>query len=525
MGTREVVVKDAHEMTVGELRTVSIGDDEEVLLARLSTGFVATQPKCTHYGAPLVDGTVHNDELICPWHHACFALKTGTLIEPPGLDGLKTYPVTEDSRGVVIQLDEASAPEIDAGSGDDERVFAIVGTGAAGLHAAEALRQEGFAGRVVLISKEEVLPYDRPNNSKDYLQGEAPEEWMYFRDRDFYDAHDIELALGREVHLIDAAERRIHFRDGETLQADGIIVATGAAARELKVPGADQHGVFTLRSIHDSEAIRAAAEGAVRAVVIGASFVGLEAAMSLRELGVEQVTVVAPEETPLASVFGEQIGARIQAIHQDHGVTFRLGEAVQCITGTAQADGVRLRGGEKLSAELIVAGIGVRPRSDVLQGVERDEDGGVVVDETLQAAQGVYVVGDIAAYPEWRSGERVRIEHWRLAAQHGRLAARNLLGAAEPYRGVPFFWSAHFDTVVQYLGHASAWDAVEIDGDPEEDFIAYYLRDGRIDAAAAVGRDEDMTALHHLMRADALPPLETLVAKGPAEHLATTQPA
>jgi NADPH-dependent 2,4-dienoyl-CoA reductase/sulfur reductase-like enzyme/nitrite reductase/ring-hydroxylating ferredoxin subunit len=497
----------------GEMKQVEAGDTD-VLLIRSHNTFSAVYAYCTHYDAPLEAGVLSDDRVVCPWHHACFHTSTGEQLSPPGMDALPRYPVSIVDGEVVVEVPEdapaRSTPAMVSRDPDDSRTIAIIGAGAAGAYAAEAVRQAGFSGRVVLIGREEDVPYDRPNCSKGFLSGEAPAEWMPLRSAGFYDHHDIDLWLGRDVKTVDASARRIVFSDGQTLDYTAAILSTGGRPRRLDVPGADLDGVHSLRSLADSEHLRDTIEEGSRVVVVGASFIGMEAAWSFREQGAE-VTVVAPEAVPFAHVFGEQVGRAIQGLHEDHGVSFRLGTTVDAFHGNDHVEQVTLASGDTLAADLVLVGIGVEPATDLLDGVEVRDDGSVEVDATFRASDGLFAAGDIATFPYWRTGERVRIEHWREACHQGRIAGRNAAGQSAEYRDVPFFWTAHFGTNIRYVGHASDWERVLIDGDPEAfDFIAYYIQNGVVQAACGAGRDREMAAIQELLRRDLMPPPSAL---------------
>lgn len=495
------------ELGDGQMRQVG-EEGRAVLLVNVGGEHHALTAHCPHYGAPLAEGVLDGRRIICPWHNACYDAHSGDLLEPPALDSLASFPVRIEGGEVIVELPGEMPdrrPPKTPGAKADERLVVIVGGGAAACMAAQTLRERGEAGRILMITPEDRTPYDRPNLSKDYLHGHADPAWMPLRGDDFYAAQRIEIERGRRVTRLDAAARRITLDDGSTRDYSDVIVATGCAPRELDVPGADLPQVFTLRSFGDADAIIASSDGAKRAVVVGASFIAMEAACSLRLRGLE-VTVVAPDEAPFAKTLGPGIGGMFREEHEKHGVTFRLGASVALIEGStkdaSRVAAVVLEGGERIEADLVVVGIGVTPITDFIDGVERDEHGGVVVDATMRAVEGLYAAGDIAAFPDPRTGERIRIEHWRTALQLGRIAGSNVAGTHATYDAVPFFWTQQFDVTLRYVGHAREWDEIVTDGDvSSRDFIARYMRDGRMVAAAGVLRDRDVIAAALAMRA------------------------
>jgi NADPH-dependent 2,4-dienoyl-CoA reductase/sulfur reductase-like enzyme/nitrite reductase/ring-hydroxylating ferredoxin subunit len=502
-------VAGAGDLEDGQMRAVKAGETE-LLLVRTGGEYYALAAHCTHYGAPLADGVLSGTRIVCPWHHACFDATSGDLLEPPAFDALSRFDVRVEAGRVVVtvpaepadrRVPEMVAPDPVA----DTRVFAILGAGAAGYAAAQALREDGFRGRIVMVTREGRLPYDRPNLSKDYLNGHAEPAWMPLRPDEFYAEHGIEVARGRGVVRFDAATRTVTFDDGERATYDAVLVATGSTARRLQVPGADLDGVFTLRGFDDSDAIVAAAEGASRAVVVGASFIGMEVAAALVERGLS-VTVVAPDAVPFASTLGEEVGRMLRALHEEHGVAFRLETGVARIEGERSVGGVTLEDGSRLEADLVVAGIGARPATGFVEGLDLEDDGGILVDERLRAAEGVWAAGDVAWFPDPRAGGRARIEHWRTALQQGRVAAHDMAGRGAPLTAVPFFWTNQYGEGVQYVGHARHWDEVLVDGDvAARDFLALYLENGVVLAASASGRDRQVGALSELMRLDRMP--------------------
>jgi 3-phenylpropionate/trans-cinnamate dioxygenase ferredoxin reductase subunit len=464
---------------------------EAVLLSRVSGRCHAIGASCTHYGAPLAEGLVVGDAIRCPWHHAAFDLRTGRMERPPALNDLPCWNVEErDGRVWVTGSARATPSRTGRGRTKQPDSVLIVGAGAAGTVAAETLRREGFAGRLVMVDADPDAPVDRPNLSKDYLAGNAPEEWIPLRPPEWFAERGIEHRASRRVVALDARERRVQLDDGQALTYDALLLATGASPVPLPVPVSGRP-VYYLRSLADSRAIIRAAEAAgagARAVVIGASFIGLEVAASLRARGLD-VHVVAPESRPLERVMGAALGDFIRALHEEHGVIFHLERRPTQVT----ADGVVLDNGERLAASLVVAGIGVRPNVDLAERAGLGVGQGLVVNEYLETdAKGIFAAGDIARWPDARTGERIRVEHWVVAERQGQAAAWNILGAAEPFSAVPFFWSAHYDVMIRYVGHAMRWDAVEIDGSlRQRDCAVRFRANGRTLAMAAIGRDRE----------------------------------
>ena len=462
-----------------------IGDDA-VLLARVGDSLLAIGATCTHYGGPLAEGLLAGDTVRCPWHHACFSLRTGEALRAPAFNPVECWTVEQrDGKAFVTGKKKPTRGGIGASASAPARIV-IVGGGAAGFAAAEMLRREQYSGSIVMISDDDAPPVDRPNLSKDYLAGTAPEDWVPLRGDDWYHDNNIDLQLGTEVAQIDTRAREVELAGGDRVPYDRLLLATGAEPVRLAAPGADQPHVHTLRTLRDCRALIAAAQGARRAVVIGASFIGLEVAASLRARKVE-VHVVAPEKRPLERVFGPELGDVVRALHEEHGVAFHLEDTAEAIDKSR----VRLKSGATLDADLVVVGIGVRPRIALAEQAGLKIDRGVSVDEFLETSTpGIFAAGDIARWRDRHSGEAIRVEHWVVAERQGQHAARNMLGARERYDDVPFFWSQHYDVPINYVGHASEWDRLEIDGSPKDrDCLVRYIKNGKVRAVASIYRD------------------------------------
>jgi NADPH-dependent 2,4-dienoyl-CoA reductase/sulfur reductase-like enzyme/nitrite reductase/ring-hydroxylating ferredoxin subunit len=476
----------ASDLVEGQMLVGHAGG-EAVLLARSSARVFAVGANCTHYGAPLSEGLLVNDTVRCPWHHACFSLASGEALRAPARDPLLCFDIEERAGKLYVLGKRApSAPEPRASAAKEPSSIVIVGAGAAGNSAAEKLRRAGYLGKIALLGAEGTPPVDRPNLSKDYLAGNAPEEWIPLRSPDFYAEQKIDLRTDARVESIDTKAKTVQIADGSKLAYDALLLATGAAPINPSLPGALLPHVFTLRTLADSRAIIEKSAGAKRAVIVGAGFIGLEVAASLRARKID-VTVVAPDALPLGRVLGNELGLAIQKLHEAHGVVFRLGKRPVAINEQS----VRLDDGSELEADLVVFGIGVRPAIELADAAGLALDRGVLVDEYLRtSAPGVFAAGDVARFPDARTGDKIRVEHWVVAARQGEVAALNMLGKSERFDAVPFFWSAHYDTQVSYLGHAESWERVDIAGSVEQLDCAVAFRQGEHTLAlATIGRD------------------------------------
>ncbi|WP_456255441.1 FAD-dependent oxidoreductase [Pseudomonas iridis] len=474
---------------------VKIGDCKIVLL-RAAGELRAFQGECPHAGAPLADGALCHGRLICPWHKAAFRAEDGALCEPPALDSLKRYPL--EVRGDEVWVDDQPIADPHIPPADDTRTFVIVGAGAAGTACAAALREKGFGGRIKMIDREPDAGYDRTVLSKFVLAGEmSPEETPPLRDEDFYKEQRIERIQG-EISSLDAAAKTLHLRDGQTVNYDAAVLATGGEPNPLELPGADLPQVFLLRSKAQAEQIMNAAAPDQRAVIIGDSFIALECASALRQHGLD-VTVLARHAVPFAAQFGDAVGKAIRALHEENGVKFVTEYEAQEITGSGKVEAVLLDNGLRLSADLVVAGVGVHPATEAFASLPREKDQSLRVDDGMRVAEGLWAIGDIATFP--LSGQPQRIEHWRLAQQHARIAAANMLGGNEHYLDVPFFWTWHFGKNYEYLGHAEQWDEVEFMGEPEQPpFIGLFGKNGIVVAAVACEKERAMAMLAERMK-------------------------
>jgi NADPH-dependent 2,4-dienoyl-CoA reductase/sulfur reductase-like enzyme/nitrite reductase/ring-hydroxylating ferredoxin subunit len=459
--------------------------DEEVLLVRGDGDIFAVSAHCTHYHGPLADGLVTDGAIRCPWHHACFDLRTGQALHAPAFDPLACWKVEQrDGKVFVREKLPQAKPSVRAGNAPEKIV--IAGGGAAGFAAAEMLRRLDYKGALVMLSDDTATPVDRPNLSKDYLAGKAPEEWVPLRPDSYYADNGIDLRLGKQIGAIKPREREVALSDGSSISYDRLLIATGAEPVRLDLPGASSHDVFTLRSLADCRAIIARAESAKRVLVVGASFIGLEVAASLVTRGLE-VHVVAPEARPLEKVMGPQLGDVIRAMHEEKGVHFHMGNTVTSF----EKGQVTLKDGTKFQADFAVLGVGVRPRIQLAEAAGLTIDRGIAVDAFLKtSAPDVYAAGDVARWPDRHSGAAIRVEHWVVAERQGQIAARNMLGLATEFSAVPFFWSQHYDVSINYVGYAESWDALEVEGDlAANDGLVRFRKGGKTLAVASIFRD------------------------------------
>jgi NADPH-dependent 2,4-dienoyl-CoA reductase/sulfur reductase-like enzyme/nitrite reductase/ring-hydroxylating ferredoxin subunit len=487
----------------GRMLAGHVGEDA-VLLARRGEEFFAIGATCSHYGGPLAEGLMVEDTVRCPWHHACFSLRTGEALHAPALSPVACWSVERrDAKLFVTGKKEAPAPKRRSGAaraaGNPQKIV-IVGGGAAGFAAAEKLRREEYAGSIVMLSNDDAPPVDRPNLSKDYLAGNAPEDWVPLRPATFYSDNGIELLLKTKVTGIDVRSRTVALGDGRPIGYDRLLLATGAEPVRLTIPGADLPHVHTLRTLTDCRAIIAGAMTARRAVVLGASFIGLEVAAALRARKIE-VHVVAPDKRPMERILGPQMGDFVRALHEEHGVVFHLEDTARAI----DRDRVVLQSGGTLEADLVIAGIGVRPRTELAEKAGLKLERGVIVDPCLETSvPGIFAAGDIVRWPDPRSAEPIRVEHWVVAERQGQAAALNMLGRREKFTAVPFFWSQHHDVPINYVGHAEKWDELTIDGDvTAKDCLLRYKRNGRVLAIASIYRDLESLKAEAAMERDA----------------------
>lgn len=518
------------------MREVLVREGLSLLIHKHGGKLYATATACSHYGAQLRRGVSsagirgNSPCVSCPLHDATFDLATGFPVRGPALDGIATYKVIVDSQGAAF----AELPAGLANSGKhpqsqrpmcrrdpkDLRVFAIVGGGAAALSAAETLRAEGFTGRLVMLTREPHLPYDRVRLSKNQL--DQPVDKLLLRPAEFFDSCDIEVLRESLVTKVDAKARVLQYRSNDVdhdLAYDKVLVATGGSPRKLHCPGSKLENIRTLRSPEDAQAIARLARKGQKFVVVGGSFIGMELASTLHKRGCE-VSVVAMETVPFERVLGKKVGASFARLLQKQGVRWIGSAQVRLFRGADKVNGVELEDGEVLPADAVVVGAGVLPNTRlpsqrIVEGVSFDKNGAIVVSPLLcsEAEPSLFAAGDVCAFPALQTGSLCRIEHWDVAVQQGRVAARNMLDRFEPFTTVPFFWSGLFDRNLRVAGHApEILDRVIIEGDVSAmEFIAYYTEDNEIRAVATVNRDPVAVACAELMRRGAMPKVSELM--------------
>lgn len=461
---------------------------EPVLLSRFDGEFIAVSGTCTHYGAALGHGLIADGSVRCPLHHACFDLRSGRALHAPALDDLDRWTVNvEGGMAFVATRSEAIVTKTVKPKQNVAKVV-IVGGGAAGIACANQLRKLGYDGSITMLSADVDPPYDRPNLSKDFLAGNAPDEWMPLRSAKWYREQSIDLCVGADVTHIDAAQRLVRCASGVEFSYDRLLLATGSEPNLLTGHGFHHEDVITLRSFADARALIERSTRARHAVIVGSSFIGLEAASALRSRGVE-VSVVSTEAVPFENTFGSELGSFLQKLHEQNGVKFALRSAAASYDGRhlTTASGARLR------ADYVLVGIGVRPRLDLGRSAGLRVADGIVVDRYLETGvPGIYAAGDIAAYPDPLTNEPVRIEHWAVAERQGEVVAANMLSHSQPFHAVPFFWTEQHGVTIRYVGRAARWDDIGIEGDVRSgEAVIRYFDNGIHRATATLGRDLD----------------------------------
>ena len=508
-------VLDITELPPGDIKQVDLKEGYKVLLINNEGIVSALATTCTHYGAPLINGDKVGNTIRCPFHGACFNTITGDIEEFPGLDSLKKYDASVVNgkirvKAMVSDLKQKKrVKEMVAYSEKNTNVVLLVGGGPASTVCAETLRQEGYDGRIIMACKEKFLPYDRPKGSKAMT---SQPEAISLRSADFYEKNGIQVLLEKEVTSIDFEKREASFKDGARQKYDQVLLATGAECRTLRIPGADLSGLYTLRNMDEGNVIFAAAKDKTVAI-IGASFIGMEVGSCLAKVS-KSVTCIeyAPHPFP---VLGKEVGMGLKAFSEQQGVKFELGvRVVEFVGEGGQLRGVKLSEGKVIPCDVVVVAVGVRPSTDFLtgSGISLNKDGSVSTNEYLAVKPDVFAAGDIAMFPSpFGHGELVRIEHWQVAHNHGRVVAMNILKKQTPVDTVPFFWTVLFGKSVRYCGYSRGYDKFVFEGSIEGlKFVGYYLREGKVVAVVGLNSDPKVSQFANKMKIGQFATLEEL---------------
>lgn len=510
--SREVVFGNVSDFQEGETYEISVQDNRStVLLAYVDGQFYCTGSSCSHYSAPLIKGVTTRTHVTCPWHDAEFDLKTGMPVNGCGIDPIPTYPVKVQDGKVVATLPmyllEMVEPKMAKRDPNNNSTMVIVGGGAAGLCAAETLRQDGFTGRVIIVGREKWTPYDRPVLSKNMAA--LPKDYE-LRDEAFFKKHDIEYWGGVEAKQLDTAGKTVQLTDGRTLNYDKVLLCTGADPRRIPCPGHQLQNIHVMRTPEDAHAVVKFGQPGKKVVVVGSSFIGMECAASLAKMGAD-VTVVGMESVPFERVLGPEIGTLYAKLLVEKKINYAPKSVVKQYIGTeGKITHVELSTGQVLPCDCAVLGAGVVPATAWLKGtdVAPGPDGGVIVDAHMrtQGNNDVFAAGDIARFPFFMNGGTARIEHWDVAMQQGRVAAKNMLGGSDIYFKTPFFWSILFGRSLRYAGHCIGYEEIIMKGELEKfDFEAYLIKKGKVEAVVTMNRDPIAVASCEAIRLGLMP--------------------
>ncbi|XP_073989012.1 apoptosis-inducing factor 3-like isoform X2 [Rhodnius prolixus] len=497
----EDIVCQESEIAENGMKVCDLGTDGgKVLLIKQNGVINAIGTKCSHYGAPLSSGALGNGRIRCPWHGACFNIKTGDIEDFPGLDSIPCYQVEiESGGGVKVRAKKSDLKSnkilkcMSARDPNNNTTFIIVGGGPAGQICAETLRQEGFTGRLILISADAYPPYDRIKLSK---QLDYTIDQIKLRPETFYKEHDIELMLSTKAVSLDAKQKLLILNNKLKLNYSSIFIATGSEPRKLTVPGSDLKNVFALRTLSDAEEINKVLTPSSQVVIIGTSFIGMEvAAYCIKKCNQGSVTVIGRSSVPFAESLGTVVGERIARLFTEKGVKLRTGVTIDHLEGDeTSVNAAVLSDGTLLPANVVIVGLGTTFASDFLNdsGIAINDNGSVPVNKFLETnCPGIFAGGDIAEAPVFAAGDMKKsIGHWGLAHYHGKIAALNMMSVTTPLKTVPFFWTMLFGISFRYAGYAPSYNDTIVAGDVESlKFACYYCKDDQILAVTTVGVD------------------------------------
>ncbi|KAH7884680.1 hypothetical protein F5I97DRAFT_1891150 [Phlebopus sp. FC_14] len=521
MSLRSLPVCSVADLEDGQMKEVEFGSDGKVLLCRLGENIHATSAFCTHYGAPLTKGVLTADgRVVCPWHGACFNITTGDIEDAPApaaIHSFKTHVtdgkvfVTADTSHTVKSGTSRAPKLLSTVTTPSGKGVVIIGGGSGTFHAIESLREHGYSGNITVLSKETYAPIDRTKLSKALITEPPKLEWRTAADLKI--KYGTTLRLGVSVISVDTSSKQVVFDDGkECLAYDKLILAMGGTPRRLPIEGADLENVYTFRGVEDSKKVDAAAQEGKRMVVIGSSFISMELVVAVAKRKLASIDVIGMEEYPFEAVLGKEVGKGLKKYHESQGVKFHMQSKVEKIipseSNPSQAAGVVVNG-QTTPADFVVMGVGVAPATEFLKqsGFQLERDGGIKVDEYLRVPEqvDVYAIGDIAWYPQQKTGESVRIEHWNVAGNHGRAVGKTIAGQPQPFVKVPIFWSAQGQQL-RYCGIGGGYDDVIIQGDPGAmKFIAYYVKEGQVVAVASMQNDPVVSKASELLRLGMMP--------------------
>ena len=516
--TINTVTINKADIVSGGMKSYKQDDDSIILITRDDSTFRAFDGKCPHAGADLGTGLRCGNRVICPWHHATFDSSDGALLEPIATTGLTQYQIIDNGDSLTVDTSAKIDKQVENDKLTDTHTI-IVGGGGAGFMTAHQLRNTGYGGKITLVSAEDKAPYNRPLLSKAFLAGNMPEEKLLLGGTDWASKHDIELRLNQTVSEVLLNERSIVITDekgdNNKLTAEFLVVATGAEPKIPPIKGATLDGVYTLRSMDDAKLIKAASHDQ-RVVIVGTGFIGMEVASALAQSGTTaSITVIGQDHRVMGNIVSETVSNALIKLHKENGVEFVFDASVSEITAAkntttnnednfSQVSGVKLANGEQIDADIVILGTGVAPRIELLQNTNHPD--GVQVDEHLQLRDGVYALGDIAKAPNQLG--RMRIEHWRVALQHGMVTAAAILNddnVKSLQERIPFFWTMQYGKSLRYSGHAATPDHGILMGSPDSfNYIEYYFDDEdentRASAASSLGRDKELVAFSELLR-------------------------
>lgn len=506
--TNKLITISKADIKDGGMKSFKQDDDSIILITRDGDDFSAFDGKCTHAGADLGEGLRCGNRVICPWHHGTFDSTDGSLIEPVAMKGLTRYSITEEGDNLVVDTSTDMNKKVENDQLTETHTI-IVGGGGAGFMTANQLRHTGYGGKITLISADNKAPYNRPLLSKAFLAGQMDEGKLILGGSNWAERNNIELRLNERVSEVLPNENAIIIKnnngDNEKQVADFLVVATGAEPKIPPFKGAELNGVYTLRSMSDAKLIKAATHDQ-RVVIVGTGFIGMEAAAALSQAGDSaSITLVGRSARVMSNIVSETVSNALIKLHKEKGINFAFGAGVDEINGEGgKVNGITLSDGSKLAADVVILGTGVAPRTELLDALNAPD--GVQVDEHLQLRDGVYALGDIAKATNQMG--RMRIEHWRVALQHGMVTAAAILGEDDVNsleERIPFFWTAQYGKSLRYSGHAATPNNNILFGSPDTlDYIEYYFDDEgentRASAASSLGRDKELIAFSELLR-------------------------